>query len=138
MQKIVVGFDGSDHARRALERAVALAKGGGNVTVVSSADVSRLMRDPAGGAAAVDPADAEERTKALEEARAFLSGQGIDARYVEGHGDPAAVLVQEAENSGADLIIVGTRGLNFAQRWLIGSVSTKVVQHSPCDVLVVR
>jgi nucleotide-binding universal stress UspA family protein len=38
----------------------------------------------------------------------------------------------------ADLIIVGTRGLNTAQRLLLGSVSTKVMHHAPCDVLVVR
>lgn len=138
MQKIVVGFDGSEHARRALERAIALAKDGATITVVSAAAVTRLMRDPGGGASPVDPAVAAERERALAEARSILSGRGIEARYVEGHGDPADVLVQEAEDTGADLIIVGTRGLNFAQRWLLGSVSTKVVQHAPCDVLVVR
>jgi nucleotide-binding universal stress UspA family protein len=50
----------------------------------------------------------------------------------------AAELVQEAEESGADLIVVGTRGLNAAKRLVLGSVSTNVVQHAPCDVLVVR
>jgi nucleotide-binding universal stress UspA family protein len=48
------------------------------------------------------------------------------------------VIVQEAEDSGADLIIVGTRGHNAAQRVLMGSVSTNVVHHAKCDVLVVR
>jgi nucleotide-binding universal stress UspA family protein len=58
--------------------------------------------------------------------------------YIEGHGNPADVLVEEAEESGADLIVVGTRGLNAARRLVLGSVSTNVVQHAPCDVLVVR
>jgi len=139
MEKIVVGFDGSDHGRRALDRAVALAKGlGGTITVVSAAPVARLLRDPAGAVEPVDPAAVEEREEALEEARTILGGQGIEARYVKGVGDPADVLVQEAEEWGADVIVGGTRGLNLAQRWLLGSVSTKVVHHAPCDVLVVR
>ena len=48
------------------------------------------------------------------------------------------MLVQQAREAGADLIAVGTRGLNAAQRALLGSVSTKVVHHAECDVLVVR
>jgi nucleotide-binding universal stress UspA family protein len=139
MNRIVVGYDGSEHARRALERAADIAKmRGARLAVVSSAQLSRLARDPSGAARPIDPAELEERESALAAARAFVADQGMEADFVEGTGDPADVLVQEAEESGADLIVVGTRGLNVAQRWLIGSVSTKVVQHAPCDVLVVR
>src|SRR5436190_21836681 len=137
MKRIVVGFDGSEHARKALERAADLADGA-SVAVVAAADVSRLMRDPAGGASPVDPADAEARSAALAEARKVLEGRDVEAVYVEGHGNPADVLVQEAEESGADLIVVGTRGQNAAKRLVLGSVSTNVVHHAPCDVLVVR
>ena len=134
MQKIVVGFDGSEHGRRALERATALAKTGASLTVVSAAPVTVLVR----GGSAISPVDAEERDHALTEARSLVSAAGVEATFVEGSGDPADVIVQEAEDTGADLIIVGTRGLNVAKRWLLGSISTKVVQHAPCDVLVVR
>jgi nucleotide-binding universal stress UspA family protein len=48
------------------------------------------------------------------------------------------MLVQVAAEERADLVVVGTRGLNLAQRALLGSVSTKVVHHAHCDVLVVR
>jgi nucleotide-binding universal stress UspA family protein len=137
MDRIVVGFDGSDHARKALARAVEIA-GGATIAVVAAAGPQRLLRDPAGGVSPEDPADADARTNALAEAREYLGGKGIDGVYVEGHGHPADVIVQEAEESGADLIIVGTRGLNAARRMLIGSVSTTVVHHAPCDVLVVR
>jgi len=139
MQRIVVGYDGSEHAQRALERGATLAKStGASLAVVSAAKVSALMRDPAGGASPVDPADAEQRAKALEAARSYLGGQGVAADFIEGHGDPADVLVQEAQDTGADLIVIGTRGLNVAERLVLGSVSTKVVHHAPCDVLVVR
>ena len=137
MDRIVVGFDGSEHSRKALERAADIANGA-TLAVVCSADVSKLMRDPAGGASPVDPADAEARTNALAEARKFVEGRGVEAVFIEGHGNAADVIVQEAEESGADLIVVGTRGLNAARRLFMGSVSTNVVHHAPCDVLVVR
>ena len=110
MQKIVVGYDGSEHARRALARAAAFAKSGSSLTVVSAARVTLLVR----GGSAINPVDAEERDHALSEARSILAGLGAEATFVEGSGDPADVIVQEAENEGADLIVVGTRGLNFA------------------------
>jgi nucleotide-binding universal stress UspA family protein len=137
MERIVVGFDGSEHSRKALERAADISNGA-TIAVVSAANVQRLMRDPSGGASPVDPADAEARSKALAEAREYLEGRGVNGVYVEGHGNPADVIVQEAEESGADLIVVGTRGLNAAQRAILGSVSTNVVHHATRDVLVVR
>jgi nucleotide-binding universal stress UspA family protein len=137
MNRIVVGFDGSEHARKALQRAADIASGA-TVAVVSAAGPQLLLRDPAQGVSPEDPADVETRTKALAEAREFLEGRGIEGVYVEGHGNAADVIVQEAEDSNADLIIVGTRGLNAAQRMFMGSVSTNVVHHAPCDVLVVR
>ena len=137
MKRIVVGFDGSEHSRKALERAADLANGA-TLAVVCAADVARLMRDPAGGVSPVDPADAEARENALAEARQYLEGRGVEGVYIEGTGHPADVLVQEAEESGADMIVVGTRGLNAARRLVMGSVSTTVVHHAPCDVLVVR
>ena len=138
MERIVVGFDGSEHARKALARAADLAGDGTEVAVVCAADIARLHRDPAGGAAPVDPADVEARAAALAEARSYLGERGIEAKLVEGHGNPADVIVQEAEDSGADLIVVGTRGLNAAKRLVLGSISTNVVHHATCDVLVVR
>jgi nucleotide-binding universal stress UspA family protein len=139
MERIVVGFDASEHGRRALERAATIAKSqGARLSVLSSAKISQLIRDPGSGASPVDPAEAEQREKALSEAREYLAAQGMAADFVEGHGDPADALLREAEATSADLIVVGTRGLNAAQRLLLGSVSTNVVHHASCDVLVVR
>ena len=49
----------------------------------------------------------------------------------------AAVLIQAARDSGAELVVVGRRGGDFVARTLLGSVSQRVVQNAPCDVLVV-
>jgi nucleotide-binding universal stress UspA family protein len=141
--KIVVGYDGSEHANRALERAAMMAENGADILVVSAARLATLTHDsgiaPGGaGAGAIDPVEAEEARESLEKAKQFFADKGMNVRFIEGHGDPADTLVRIAKDEGADLIVVGTRGLNFAQRALLGSVSTKVVHHAECDVLVVR
>ena len=53
-------------------------------------------------------------------------------------GEPADVLVDIAEEEKAELIILGTRGLSLAKRIVMGSVSSNVLHHAPCAVLVVR
>jgi nucleotide-binding universal stress UspA family protein len=136
MKRIVVGFDGSDNARKALERAAEIANGATVAVVSATSPVRFASRDPA--VSPEDPADVQARDDALAEARKYLEEKGITGQYVTGHGNPADVIVQEAEESGADLIIVGTRGHAAAKRALLGSVSTNVVHHATVDVLVVR
>jgi nucleotide-binding universal stress UspA family protein len=53
-------------------------------------------------------------------------------------GDPAAVICRRAEELGADLLVLGSRGLGMLDRLLLGSVNSAVVQRAPCSVLVVR
>jgi nucleotide-binding universal stress UspA family protein len=84
------------------------------------------------------PEEDEERKRQLAEAMAALKARGVAAKAVERRGDAAEAIVYEAQQEGAELIVLGTRGLNAAKRWLMGSVSTRVVQHAPCNVLVVR
>ncbi|HLY50493.1 MAG TPA: universal stress protein [Solirubrobacteraceae bacterium] len=136
MERIVVGFDGSEHAQKALSRAADIANGATLAVVAAAGPSSLRVRDM--GLNPEDPVDAEARKQALAQAREYLEGRGVNAVYIEGHGNPADVIVQEAQESGADLIVVGTRGLNAAQRVVLGSVSTNVVHHASCDVLVVR
>lgn len=61
---------------------------------------------------------------------------GLTTKVVK--GSPKQAIVEEAENWGADLIIMGSHGYGFWQRALLGSVSESVVHHAPCSVLVVR
>ncbi len=132
--KIVVGYDGSDAAKRALERAVTLAGTDGRIVVVAAAE-SHVRAGITEGAH-LDPSEVERRRNDLEEAKAMLSERGIDAETIEAQGDPGDVIVRAAED--ADLVVVGSRGLNPIQRLLLGSVSSKVVHRAECDVLVVR
>jgi nucleotide-binding universal stress UspA family protein len=64
--------------------------------------------------------------------------RGVEAAFLLWTGEPGHSIVAAAEAEGADLIIVGTRGLDRAGRFLLGSVSDYVVYHSGCPVLVAR
>ena len=133
--RLVVGYDGSQAGRRALERAATLATDGDDVVVVAAAEAHARTEISETGAH-LDPSEIQRRRDDLDDAQAFLKQHGIAAQTVEAQGDPGAVIVEAAEN--ADLVVVGSRGLNPLQRMLLGSVSAKVVNRAHCDVLVVR
>ena len=119
-RRIVVGYDDSRAARRALDRAAALAGYGSTLTVVSVAQ------------------DASSNGKALENAREHLVRGLVSATYVEPVGEPAEELVEAARELDADLLVVGRRNGNSLRHRVLGSVSAKVVRNAPCDVLVIR
>lgn len=132
--RIVVGYDGSDPAKRALQRAAELAGNADRIVVVAAAEPHASPAIVAG--AHLDPSEFQQRRGDLEEAQRLLSERGIDAEPVEARGDPGTAIIEAAKD--ADLIVVGSRGLNPVQRILLGSVSSKVVHRATCDVLVVR
>jgi nucleotide-binding universal stress UspA family protein len=130
---IVVGYDGSDSARRGLARVGQLAGGRLAVVIVAVAPDVRSS-----GLGAELSGRSVDTCRLLEEARVLLGardGLAIETRAAV--GDPAAVLVDVAREMGAELVIVGRRGGDFVARTLLGSVSQRVVQNAPCDVLVV-
>jgi nucleotide-binding universal stress UspA family protein len=79
--------------------------------------------------------DAQERLDLL--ARLFTAA-GKRAVTDIRRGDPALTLLEAAENAGADLIVVGAKGHNALERFLLGSVSEKLMHHANCSVLIVR
>lgn len=135
MIKIVLGYDGSSHSRKALERVGTLFAGqDAEVSVVSVVHVAA----PAHGSSYEDSDEVREREAELEEATSYLAERDVRAAAVKAHGDPATALVEQARNIGADLIVVGTHGRSLARDIMLGSVSTKVTHHAHCDVLIVR
>jgi nucleotide-binding universal stress UspA family protein len=53
-------------------------------------------------------------------------------------GDPASLLIDAADDSGGDVIVVGSKGMTSAKRFVLGSVPNKVSHHAPCDVVIVH
>jgi len=137
MKTIVVGYDETEPAKRALDRAAELAKAFGSKLIVTS--VSPVLAGARKSPGAIDPTDPPERhLEELEHARAFLTERGVDAELVPAVGDPAETIVQLAQERQADLIVVGTGEPNVLQRLVGQSVSGAVSHRAHRDVLIVH
>lgn len=142
--RIVVGTDGSDTAKQAVREATELAKQtNATLDVVSAFDpvpASRLREErlqaPSDIEHAVNPQ--EDVNAILAEAEGQVSGAGVKVRTFARQGEPADAILDIAEEEGADLIVVGNKGMTGAKRFLLGSVPNKVSHHAPCSVLIVR
>ncbi|MEA2323330.1 MAG: hypothetical protein QOD81_3180 [Solirubrobacteraceae bacterium] len=134
--RILVGYDGSEPAKRALQRVADMAGPDDEVLVVAVAEMHARAVLTEG--AQLDPSELPKRRRDLEEANAFLAERGVEAETILAQGEPGDAIVKIAHERDADLIVVGHRGMNALERILLGSVSSKVVHRAPCDVLVVH
>jgi nucleotide-binding universal stress UspA family protein len=137
MDTIVVGYDDTEPAKRALQRAAAFAKAfDGKLVVTSVAPMHVPLR---GGIPPEDPTDSTGvHIDELKAAAAVLEGLGVEAEYVPAVGEPADTIVELANDHEATMIVVGTRELSVVQRLLGHSVSAAVARHAHCDVLIVH
>jgi nucleotide-binding universal stress UspA family protein len=138
---IVVGTDGSDTAKQAVAEAVRLAKAlGAPVHVVSAFEPqtgARISGAPEGAAKvwAIHPDDAVENI--LSQAVAGVRLAGVDATPHAIKRDPADALIEVADEVGASMIVVGSKGMHGARRLALGNVPNKVSHHARCNVLIV-
>jgi nucleotide-binding universal stress UspA family protein len=142
--RIVVGTDGSETAGQAVQEAVDLAKlAGATLSIVSAfAPIpERKVKDQQRDA----PADVQYELNPREDVNLVLDAAAADARKegieVQTHaveGDPAEGILSVAEETKADLIVVGNKGMTGARRFLLGSVPNNISHHAPCSVMVVR
>lgn len=137
MKTIVLGYDDTAPAKRALERTAELARAfHANVVVVS---VAPVLAPAAHGIGPIDPADPPERhEEQLEHATALLRERGVEAESQAALGNPAGMILDVAEEQDADMIIVGSREVGLVQRLLGQSVSGAVQRKAHCDVLIVH
>jgi nucleotide-binding universal stress UspA family protein len=135
MKEVILGYDGSENGRRALLEAADLAHQGAKLTVLYAVRVPAMVGYPGNKKYSEGHAHAPG---VLKEAEQLLSELGVEAELVEAAGPPETALIDEARERAADVIVVGTRGLNAAKRLVLGSVSTKLVHEAPCSVFVVR
>ncbi len=136
MHKILLPVDGSDHSRRAVAKASELAKlSGGEVRVLHFQELTPPKAQvgppetPTESAEIVDQAVGE-----LQQAGVKASGETQTGML----GGAAKAIVEAADQFGADLIVMGSRGLSDFEGLLVGSVAHKVIHHGNCPVLIVR
>lgn len=141
-KKILVGYDGSDPSKKALQKAVELAK-----DLNAELHIVAVVRPPE--FAAIDfipPEEIEEyekeeltkEEKYLKEAIEYAKNQGINpiAKVLE--GEPAEELMEYADDNGCDLIVAGYRGKGGLKKILLGSTTTALVKYANQSVLVVK
>lgn len=136
--KILLAYDGSAEARRALEWAARLARGGADssvtvVTVARSLEAAPHIPD------AVDPATTVEQQRGyLDQAVSQLEAEGVRVARVLKMGGPAEQILDASDEHDADVIVIGHQGLGAVRRFLMGSVAERVTRHATRPVLIVR
>jgi nucleotide-binding universal stress UspA family protein len=141
---IVVGTDGSETAGKAVLQATELARQvGASVSLVSAYEPvsdNRLRTErrevPKDLEWMVNPREDVEAT--LKEASEQVEGAGVKVGTFAREGDAADAILDVAEETNADLIVVGNKGMTGTKRFLLGSVPNKVSHHAPCSVLIIR
>jgi nucleotide-binding universal stress UspA family protein len=140
-RSIVVGTNGSATADIALERAIELARMTGAALHV----VSAYEPTPARVGGSRPAAEAQEYPitpsfkvdAVLDRATDAAQGGGVEMTAHGPRGDAAGAILSVAQAHSADLIVLGSKGMQGARR-VLGSVPNKVSHHAPCDVLIVQ
>jgi nucleotide-binding universal stress UspA family protein len=152
-RSIIVGTDGSKPADEAVRQAIDLAsRDGARLHLVTAYHDPQIVREttvwtnepkgmldtgrPEAHAETVDLGEVAESV--LKRAAGDALSKGVEVETHARKGHPAEVIIDIAKQEHADLIVVGSRGLTGIQRYLLGSVSSKVSEHAPCNVMIVR
>ena len=133
---ILVGYDGSEPARK---------------SILAAFEIAKYMNSKVTFLAVVHPPDfvefdvknfvekAEEQfAKAFSWAKQEALRSGVDLQVRVEVGHPAEVLVDVADNEKFDLIIMGRRGITNVKRWMLGSISERVLRYAHCPVMVLH
>lgn len=139
IRHVIITLDGSELAERALEPGLAVAR-------AFEAKVSLLRVVPELSPAEIERLNALEhgmglrlQDEVLAEAQAYLERLGVaSAEVVVRQGKAASAIVEQAETLEADLVVMATHGRSGLSRWVYGSVTEKVMQSLPVNMLVVR
>jgi nucleotide-binding universal stress UspA family protein len=139
VQKIIVADDGSGFAQKAIDKAVELAK-----KEESEIICVNVMEDycPIG----ITEIDCNVvRELQMKEANTIASAAtekfkiaGVYARVIIETGSPSEMIIEVARREGADLIIAASHGKHGAKKFAFGSVTARLIEHSPVPVLVMK
>ncbi|RLF41143.1 MAG: hypothetical protein DRN18_04075 [Thermoplasmata archaeon] len=144
--KILIAYDGSDSSKKAVELVSKIVKSGDEVVLLtvipaellSSTFTKMLLPTIDLSSVAKDSSFKERAEETLREAAKKIENKVAKVETVVETGDPADEILVTAKSKACDLIVVGYKGYGREGRFLIGSVTDKVVRHAYCSVMVVR
>ena len=138
MKKILVAHDGSKTSTKAIKKAFEIAdKFGSSIMVISVIPELYLTELMDIDRARISETMTAETAKMMERIK-IAAGSVKQFKTVIRQGNPAEEILAEAARSKADLIITGSHGRHGAEKFLLGSVSSKIVDHAGCAVMVVK
>ncbi len=140
LKKVLLAFDGSNDALRAADYALKLAEGNkAEVVIITVREPmphysSRVVYDRV----ELEKELQEKATRIISQAEDKFKDSGVNYVTKVVEGDPAEVICQVAGENQVTEIVMGCRGMNPVSRLLMGSVSNKVLNSSPCTVVIVK
>ncbi|MGM0216320.1 universal stress protein [Enterococcus sp. AZ109] len=135
-RKILVTVDGSPQSKDAFEEACHIAeRNSAELLLLTVLDVTGFR----GTASESSVKLTEELQKVAEKTvNEFKASTTYPVETKVAAGNPKHEIVKIAEEAGTDLIVIGATGLNRLERWVLGSTTVYVVNHAPCNVMVVK
>jgi len=135
-KNIILAYDGSKFSNKALQEAINIAKSSaGSLVILSIVDITDEFESEA-------PGLTDKMTERLLKLAQMALGKAVAAKVkakVEVHvGDAYEMIVDIAKKKKADIIVMGSHGRTGLTRLLMGSVTSRVIGHAPCSVLVVK
>lgn len=137
---VLVPVDGSDNSYRALDAALLLSeKLGSSITVVNvmeqvpitHIESEKLLSE-------LLEAYKKENQEILSKCSNIASEKELSIKTLLLQGNPASVILDYSKKEKFDLVIMGSRGMGKFKQLILGSVSSKIVHHSPCAILLIR
>lgn len=138
MKKILIAHDGSKSSEKALKKAFEIAeKFGSAVTVISVVPELYLTELMEMDRIRILETLTDEAKKTMDRIKTKTAAFK-HVKTIITQGNPAEEVLETAKKIKAELIVTGSHGRHGAQRFLLGSVSSKIVDHAECAVLVVK
>jgi nucleotide-binding universal stress UspA family protein len=132
---VLFPIDQSRESREAVETVAGVVKTHRSRLIILS--VVETPEEPPTSAADIEMTSAKAIAKLLADAKALFLSQNIEAEIIEREGKPAFTICDVADELNADLIIMGCRGLGLTEEGAAESVTNRVINLSPCPVLIV-
>lgn len=138
--RILVAHDGSEHADNALREATVIAGKtvGASITIITVVPQLCLGDVSESECEAIMKVMDTDAKASVNKMAGELAVRGIAADHIIRQGNPAEEILKAADEIGANLIVIGSHGKHTVERFFFGSVSSRVVEHSRCNVLITK